>query len=174
MISKKEELRLLIGFLYSLDVKNLPSSVRKYSKSKISLFFISLHAYSAVVLSRRSFYGQLNFYVRLSKIGATVTSSPSFFGQQNFLIFYNHLEDEMQLVLDGRAGEERPAGGHLVENAADAPHVDGGGVLRGAEEDVRGPVPEGDHLVGVRLRRDGLGAGEAEVGKLEKGEREEF
>ena len=81
------------------------------------------------------------------------------------------LEDPLQLVVHVGAGEERPAGGHLVENAADAPHVDGGGVLRGAEEDVRGPVPEGDHLVGVRLRRDGLGAGEAEVGKLEKGER---
>lgn len=74
----------------------------------------------------------------------------------------------MQLVLDGRAGEERSAGGHLVENAAHAPHVDGGGVLRGAEEDVGGPVPEGHDLVRVRLRRDGLGAGQAEVGKLEE------
>ena len=72
----------------------------------------------------------------------------------------------MELVLDGGSWEERPARGHLVENASDAPHVDGRGVLGGAEQHVGRAVPQRHHLVGVRLRRHGLGAGQTEVGEL--------
>ena len=46
-------------------------------------------------------------------------------------------------------------------------HVYGRGVLRGAQEDVWRAVPQRDHLVAVRLRRDGLGARQAEVRQLE-------
>ena len=40
------------------------------------------------------------------------------------------------------------------------PDIERGGVVGGAEEDVRRPVPEGDDLVGVRVRRNGFGASE--------------
>ena len=32
------------------------------------------------------------------------------------------------------------------------PHVKGGGVLRGPQQHVGGPVPQGHHLIGVGLR----------------------
>ena len=43
--------------------------------------------------------------------------------------------------------EERSARSHLVENAAHAPHINRGGVLGGAQQHVRRPVPEGHHLI---------------------------
>ena len=73
----------------------------------------------------------------------------------------------MELVLDGGSGEKGPSRGHLVENASDAPHVDGGGVLGGAEEDVGRAVPQRHNLVRVRLRRHRLGAGQTEIGELQ-------
>ena len=42
--------------------------------------------------------------------------------------------------------EEWSARSHLVENAADSPHVDRGGILRWPKQDVRRAVPQGDHL----------------------------
>jgi hypothetical protein len=76
----------------------------------------------------------------------------------------------VQLVLDRGAGEEGPARGHLVENAAHAPpvakglgegcevcgslHVDRCGVLGGAKQHVWRPVPQCHHLVTVRLGGD--------------------
>jgi hypothetical protein len=42
----------------------------------------------------------------------------------------------MKFVLDCGAGKERAAGGHLVEDAAHAPHVDRGRVLRRAQQHV--------------------------------------
>ena len=76
----------------------------------------------------------------------------------------------MQLVLDCGAREQGPATGHLVENAAHAPHINGGGVLGGAQQHVRRSVPEGHHLVAVRLRRHALGPRKAKVCKLKYGE----
>lgn len=38
-------------------------------------------------------------------------------------------------------------------SASHSPHVDGGGVLRGSQQHVWGPVPEGHHLIGVGLCR---------------------
>ena len=72
----------------------------------------------------------------------------------------------MELVLDCGAREERPARGHLVENATDAPHINGGGVLGGAQEDVRRAVPQRHNLVTVRLGRYALGPGQAKVRQL--------
>lgn len=72
----------------------------------------------------------------------------------------------MQFVFDRGAREERPARSDFVEDASDAPHVDGGGVLGGAQQHVGRAVPQGDHLVRIRLRRDGLSAGQAEIGQL--------
>ena len=72
----------------------------------------------------------------------------------------------MELVLDRGAGEERTAAGHLVENAAHAPHINGGGVLGGAQQHVRRPVPQRHHLVAVRLGRHTLGPRQAEVSEL--------
>ena len=68
-----------------------------------------------------------------------------------------HLEDKMKLILHRGAWEERSARGHLVENAANPPHINGGGVLGGAKQDVGRPVPQGHHLVAVGLGRDRLG-----------------
>ena len=59
------------------------------------------------------------------------------------LLFERHsyyLKYQVQLVLDGGAGEERSAGGHLIENASHAPHINGGRVLGGAQQHVRGPA----------------------------------
>ena len=72
----------------------------------------------------------------------------------------------MELVLDRGAGEERAAAGHLVENASHAPHINGGGVLGGAQQHVRRPVPQRHHLVAVRLGRHALGPRQAEVSEL--------
>ncbi len=74
----------------------------------------------------------------------------------------------MQLVLDRWAREQGSSRGHLVENATDAPHVDGGRVLGRAQQDVGRPVPEGDHFVRVGLRGNGFGAREAEIRQLIK------
>ena len=72
----------------------------------------------------------------------------------------------MKLILDCRAREQRSTRGHFVENASDPPHINGGGVLRGAQEDIWRSVPEGHHLVAVRLRRHALGPRKAKVCKL--------
>lgn len=94
----------------------------------------------------------------------------------------------MQLVLHGGAREEGPTGRHLVEDAADAPagrrhqrkarslphshsypgkpvrwlvpHVDLRRILRGAQQNIRRPVPKGHHLVGVGLSGDRFGPGQ--------------
>lgn len=42
-----------------------------------------------------------------------------------------------------------------------SPHVDGGGILGGSQQDVGGSVPQSDHLVGIRFGRHRLGSGEA-------------
>ena len=74
----------------------------------------------------------------------------------------------MKFVLDSRARKERPARGHLVENAAHTPHIDGGGVLGGAEQDVRRPVPQGHHLVTVGLGGHTLGSGQTKISQLKQ------
>ena len=60
-----------------------------------------------------------------------------------------------------------PAHRHLREDAPHGPHVDGGRVVAGAEEDLRSAVPERDDLVRVGAHGDAEGAREAEVGELE-------
>lgn len=39
-----------------------------------------------------------------------------------------------------------------------APHVDGCGVFRRAQQHIRRPIPQSHHLIGVSLRRDRLGS----------------
>ena len=39
--------------------------------------------------------------------------------------------------------------------------------MGGSEEDFRRSVPQGDHFTGKGMRRDGLGAGETEIGEFE-------
>ena len=74
----------------------------------------------------------------------------------------------MKFIFNRRTRKERSSGGHLVEDASDAPHVDRRRVLGRAEEDVRRPIPEGHYLVRICLRRYGLGAGETEISQLKK------
>jgi len=76
-------------------------------------------------------------------------------------------EDFLELVFVCGAREERAACVHFGHDTAGGPDVDAGVVGAGAEEDVRGAVPEGDDLVGEGVDGDAEGAGEAEVGEFE-------
>lgn len=58
--------------------------------------------------------------------------------------------DLVQLV---GSGEERLQAGHLVEHAARAPQVHLEAVEAISEEALRGPVPAGGDVLGVRLLR---------------------
>ena len=51
------------------------------------------------------------------------------------------LEDQQQLVLDLGPGKQGLATNHLIEDAANATHVNVGGVVGGAEQNIRRPVP---------------------------------
>lgn len=57
-------------------------------------------------------------------------------------------EDPEELVYLRVAVEERLLGGQLGEDGADAPHVHGRGVARGAQQDLGRAVPQGHHLGG--------------------------
>ena len=119
---------------------------------------------AVLVQSGRAFHQRLGRIKRKIVIGQFLgmrNSGPSVLGgrAQDF-------KDEMEFVLDGRSREERSSGGHFVENATHAPHVDGGRIVDGAQQDVRRPVPKGYHFVGVGLRRDGFRSGQSEIGQL--------
>ena len=79
-----------------------------------------------------------------------------------------HLEDEMKFILDSWSREERSSRGHLVENAANPPHINGGGVLGGAEENIRRSVPQGHNLIAVGLGRNRLSPSQPKVRQLKK------
>lgn len=70
----------------------------------------------------------------------------------------HHAEDLVQLIEDvPHAGEARVPVQHFDEDATNAPDVEGGVVVGGPQQDVRGTVPQCDDLVRVRVRRDRLG-----------------
>ena len=48
----------------------------------------------------------------------------------------------------------------VCSGGAYPPHVEAGGVVGGAQEDIWGSVPQGHYLVGVRVAWDGLGPGQ--------------
>lgn len=75
-------------------------------------------------------------------------------------------EDPGELLDLGSSRHERPAGEHLGEEAAGAPEVDADAVVGGAEEELRGAVPEGDDAAGERAAA-AVVVGEAEVADLE-------
>ena len=78
------------------------------------------------------------------------------------------LEHPLDLVVHVAAGEERPPGiCELGEDTAGTPHVDAGSVEFCAKQNVRRPVPEGDHLRAVAPHRDSEGASKAEVSQLQ-------
>ena len=76
-------------------------------------------------------------------------------------------EDLEDLVDLGVTREERLAGGHLGEDAANGPHVDTSGVLATTEQNLRRAVPEGDDLVSVGAERNTEGASETKIGQLQ-------
>ena len=55
-------------------------------------------------------------------------------------------EDPEQLVDLGITLKQRSPVDHLGVDGSDGPDVDGAGVLRRAEQNLRCPVPESDHL----------------------------
>ena len=78
-----------------------------------------------------------------------------------------YLEYQVQLVLNGRTREKRTSGGHFVENAAHAPHVDGRGVLGRAKQDIWRSVPQSYHFVRVGFGRNWLCTCKTKIGQLE-------
>ena len=64
------------------------------------------------------------------------------------------------------SGEERLAVGELHEDAADGPDVDGGGVVGGVEQQLRGAVPPCHHVLRHHVALGG-GARQPEVADLE-------
>lgn len=76
-------------------------------------------------------------------------------------------EDLEDLVDLGVAWEERFAGGHLGEDAANGPHVDTSGVLTTTEQNFWRAVPESDDLVSVSAERNTECAGQTKIGQLQ-------
>ena len=72
-------------------------------------------------------------------------------------------EDLLQLVFVGGSREEGPSRVHLRHDAARGPDVDTGVVGAGAEEDVRGAVPQRDDLVGEGVDGDAERAGQTKI-----------
>ena len=80
------------------------------------------------------------------------------------------LADEGELLLLCVPLHHWPTRPHLGHDAPGPPHVDGGAVVPRPEEELRGPVPEGDDPVGVALwllLALAQGPGESKVGQLE-------
>ena len=76
-------------------------------------------------------------------------------------------EDLEDLVDFGVAWEERLAGGHLGEDAANGPHVDTSRVLTTTEQNFGRAVPESDDLVSVSAERNTECAGQTKIGQLQ-------
>lgn len=76
-------------------------------------------------------------------------------------------EDLEYLVDLGVTREERLAGSHLGEDAANGPHVDTSGVLATTEQNFGRAVPESDDLVGVSAERNTEGASQTEISQLQ-------
>jgi len=70
------------------------------------------------------------------------------------------LEDAVELVHGGGAGEDGLPVDHLPQDAAHGPHVDAGAVLGGAEKDLGGAVPAGGDVVGQHGAARGFHAGD--------------
>ena len=76
--------------------------------------------------------------------------------------------ENLEELIDFRvAVKERTASGHLGENAANAPDVDGARVARRAQQHFGRTIPERDDLVRVDAYGNAEGARQAEVGQLD-------
>lgn len=82
-------------------------------------------------------------------VGQRGDSRPDLFGR-----CAEDTEHTEELVDFGVPLEERLAGGHFGEDAADGPDVDGAGVALGAEEDFWSSVPQGDNLEWSKVIRN--------------------
>jgi len=76
-------------------------------------------------------------------------------------------EDLEDLVDLGVTWEERLAGSHLGEDAANGPHVDASGVLATTEQNFGRAVPEGNDFVGVSAERNTKSASQTEISQLQ-------
>jgi hypothetical protein len=86
------------------------------------------------------------------------------------------LPEDLEELIDFRvAREERSLGDHLCHDAADTPEVSGEGIGATSEQDLRGAIPERDHLVSEGADGRNKSPGETEVSQLEdsSGERDE-
>lgn len=81
------------------------------------------------------------------------------------------LGDEQQLLGLAAALHDRRPCPHLGHDAPGAPHVHGRSVVAVAEQELWGPVPQGDHAIRVPIGQPVLGhtegTRESEVGQLE-------
>jgi hypothetical protein len=75
--------------------------------------------------------------------------------------------EDLEELIDLRvAREERSLGDHLSQDAAHAPEVGGKGIGAASKQDLRGAVPESDHLVGEGADGRDEGSREPEVSQL--------
>lgn len=80
----------------------------------------------------------------------------------------HHPEYLVQLVEDiPDTWEAGVAVQHLYQDTAGTPDIETGGVVGGAEQDVRRAVPERDHLMRVGVGRHRLGSGQTKVSQLQ-------
>mmetsp|Transcript_17223 Transcript_17223/g.48053 ORF Transcript_17223/g.48053 Transcript_17223/m.48053 type:complete len:299 (+) Transcript_17223:627-1523(+) len=75
-----------------------------------------------------------------------------------------HVEQLSDLVVTGK---QRAPADHLCKDAANGPHVDRCGVVLCTQQNLRGAVPQGDHLVRVGSHRDTKGSCQAKVSELQ-------
>mmetsp|Transcript_99464 Transcript_99464/g.281723 ORF Transcript_99464/g.281723 Transcript_99464/m.281723 type:complete len:214 (-) Transcript_99464:385-1026(-) len=83
----------------------------------------------------------------------------------------SRMAQQLQLLENGAylgvPREHWVAGRNLSNDAASRPQVDLGAILLCSKHDLRGPVPEGNHIVGVGLEGQRKYPGEAKVADLQ-------
>lgn len=63
-------------------------------------------------------------------------------------MYSTHLKNLIKLVLNiADTGEGRQSRQHLSKDTPNAPHIEGGGVVGGAQQDVWRPIPQCHHLM---------------------------
>ena len=75
----------------------------------------------------------------------------------------NKPENVKQLLELGISGEQCLPSNHFSEDASHGPHVDGGGIVSGAKQNLRSSVPERDNFMSVALERNSESTAKAQI-----------
>lgn len=76
-------------------------------------------------------------------------------------------ENANEFILRILSREERPSRFHFCDDTADAPHVNGRGVVLIAKEHLRSTIPERNDFMRVIANRNGKGTCETKISKFE-------